>query len=134
MLDAALASAWTGHERLSVAGVTGARSDLPPDLTEFVTRVRGATDKPLSVGFGISTPEQVGRVGKIADGVVVGSAVMKAIDEASAWWWSSEEFGRRWCRRRGVGLLRARGGAAPPPSPPRTSLPSPSPRMKQCCV
>lgn len=64
-----------------MAGVTGARDGLPADLSNFVARVRAATDKPLSVGFGISTPEQVGSVAGIADGVVVGSAVMNSIDE-----------------------------------------------------
>lgn len=67
----------------SVAGVTGARDALPANLKDFVGRVRAATDKPLSVGFGISSTDQVREVGCIADGVVVGSAVMKAIDEVS---------------------------------------------------
>ncbi|CAM9427364.1 unnamed protein product, partial [Hapterophycus canaliculatus] len=66
---------------VSVAGVTGARSHVPSDLKVFMTRVRSATDKPLSVGFGISSMEQVKQVATIADGVVVGSAVMNAIDE-----------------------------------------------------
>ncbi|CAM9706380.1 unnamed protein product, partial [Scytosiphon promiscuus] len=66
---------------VSVAGVTGARSHLPPDLERFLARVRAATDKPLSVGFGISSAEQVKQVAAIADGVVVGSAFMNAIDE-----------------------------------------------------
>lgn len=65
----------------SVAGVTGERSGLPAHLSDFVARVRAATDKPLSVGFGISTAEQVGEVAGMADGVVVGSAFMNAVDE-----------------------------------------------------
>ncbi len=65
----------------SVNGVTGARDHLPANLMEVVARARAATDKPLSVGFGISSPEQVEQVAAIADGVVVGSAFMKAIDE-----------------------------------------------------
>ena len=65
----------------SVNGVTGARDHLPADLKEFVARVRAATDKPLSVGFGISSAEQVEKVAAIADGVVVGSAFMHAIDK-----------------------------------------------------
>lgn len=67
--------------RYSVAGVTGARAGLPADLTNFIDRVRAATDKPLSVGFGISSADQVKEVASIADGVVVGSAVMTAVDE-----------------------------------------------------
>lgn len=61
--------------------MTGARDGLPEDLSNFVARVRSATDKPLSVGFGISTAEHVASVASIADGVVVGSAVMNSIDE-----------------------------------------------------
>lgn len=64
-----------------MAGVTGARSGLPADLKDFVERVRAATDKPLSVGFGISSQDQVKEVAGIADGVVVGSAFMNAVDE-----------------------------------------------------
>lgn len=66
-----------------MAGVTGARSGLPADLKDFVGRVRSATDKPLSVGFGISSKEQVQEVAGIADGVVVGSAFMNAVDEVT---------------------------------------------------
>ena len=62
---------------VSVAGITGARTELPSHLAEFVTRVRQHTDLPLAVGFGISTPEQASAVARIADGVVVGSALVK---------------------------------------------------------
>ena len=62
---------------VTVTGVTGARDALPPDLTEFVARVRNATDTPLAVGFGISTPAQARRVAEIADGVIVGSAIVR---------------------------------------------------------
>lgn len=61
---------------VSLTGVTGARRDLPPDLNAFVRRAREATDKPLAVGFGISTPEQARQVAAIADGVIVGSALI----------------------------------------------------------
>ncbi|MBN1875090.1 MAG: tryptophan synthase subunit alpha [Anaerolineae bacterium] len=67
---------------VSLVGVTGARTTLPSDLADFVARVRAATDKPLAVGFGISTPEQAAQVAQIADGVIVGSALIKAIGEA----------------------------------------------------
>jgi len=63
---------------VSVTGITGARSDLPPDLAEFVQRVRRYTDLPLAVGFGIGTGAQAAAVAKIADGVIVGSALVKA--------------------------------------------------------
>jgi tryptophan synthase alpha chain len=74
----------TGHTSgflylVSLTGVTGARDHLPPDLESFVARVRSATELPLAVGFGISTPAQAAQVARIADGVIVGSALIKAI-------------------------------------------------------
>ncbi|CAM9331807.1 unnamed protein product [Chrysoparadoxa australica] len=69
---------------VSVTGVTGARTGLPTDLKDFVARIRKSTDKPLAVGFGISTPEQVRDVAALADGVVVGSAIMNAVDRVPA--------------------------------------------------
>jgi tryptophan synthase alpha chain len=57
-------------------GVTGAKSSLAADLSESVARVRRATTLPVAVGFGISTPEQARAVGRMADGVVVGSALV----------------------------------------------------------
>jgi tryptophan synthase alpha chain len=64
---------------VSLAGVTGARDQLPPDLEAFVARARAATDLPLAVGFGISMPDQAARVARITDGVIVGSALVKAV-------------------------------------------------------
>ena len=68
---------------VSVLGITGERKALPVELAEFVNRVRTQTDKPLAVGFGISTPEQAAAVGKIADGVIVGSALIKAAGQTA---------------------------------------------------
>lgn len=65
---------------VSVAGVTGARRELPPDLAGFVARVRQAARQPLCVGFGISTPEQAGEVARIADGVIVGSRLVQFME------------------------------------------------------
>ncbi len=65
---------------VSVTGVTGARQTLPADLVDFIQRVRAATDKPLAVGFGISTPEQAAQVAELADGVIVGSALIDAVE------------------------------------------------------
>ena len=62
---------------VSLTGVTGARESLPPDLAAFISRVRQTTDKPLAVGFGISTPQQAAQVACLADGVIVGSALVK---------------------------------------------------------
>lgn len=64
---------------VSLTGVTGARDSVSTDLQDFSTRVRDVTDMPLAVGFGISTPDQAGRVAQIADGVIVGSALLDAI-------------------------------------------------------
>jgi tryptophan synthase alpha chain len=61
---------------VSVTGVTGARDRLPADLAAFIQRVRAATDKPLAVGFGISSADQAALVAATADGVIVGSAVL----------------------------------------------------------
>jgi len=65
---------------VSRMGVTGARAELPPDLTHLVSRIRRETEKPTAVGFGISRPEHVAEVCRIADGAVVGSAVVSLID------------------------------------------------------
>jgi tryptophan synthase alpha chain len=67
---------------VSRLGVTGERTSLPPDLPETIARVRTATDLPLCVGFGISRPEQARAVAQLADGVVVGSAIVRAADES----------------------------------------------------
>jgi tryptophan synthase alpha chain len=69
---------------VSLTGVTGARESLPPDLEDFVVRVRRRADQPLCVGFGIATPEQASRVGAIADGVIVGSRIVQLIEEDSS--------------------------------------------------
>ena len=63
---------------VSVTGITGARDELPPGLSAFVERVRRHTDLPLAVGFGISTGPQAARVSEMVEGVIVGSALVKA--------------------------------------------------------
>lgn len=63
---------------ISSLGVTGMRDSLPPDLPATVARLRDATSLPVCVGFGVSRPEQAAEVARIADGVVVGSAIVKA--------------------------------------------------------
>ncbi len=69
---------------VSLAGTTGERSELPPELAGAVQRVRGATDLPVAVGFGISTGEQARAVAELADGVIVGSRVVRATGEGGA--------------------------------------------------
>jgi tryptophan synthase alpha chain len=67
---------------VSLIGVTGERSSLAPDLKAFIERVRSKTELPLAVGFGISTPTQAQAVGELADGVIVGSALIRAVAES----------------------------------------------------
>lgn len=64
---------------VSVAGVTGARAQLPPGIAELLARVRRCTNLPLAVGFGISRREHVQSLAGLADAVVVGSAIMDVI-------------------------------------------------------
>jgi tryptophan synthase alpha chain len=65
---------------VSLTGVTGARDSLSEGLAAYIARVRGMTDLPLAVGFGISTPEHVREVAALADGVIVASALINHID------------------------------------------------------
>jgi tryptophan synthase alpha chain len=66
---------------VSLTGVTGARDRLPDGLESFVASVKKRTEKPLCVGFGVSTPEQARRVARVADGVIVGSRIIQLIDK-----------------------------------------------------
>jgi tryptophan synthase alpha chain len=66
---------------VSSLGVTGMRSEIKTDLNSILDDIREVTDLPLAVGFGINTPEQASQIGKIADGVIVGSAIVKIIEE-----------------------------------------------------
>ena len=68
---------------ISVTGTTGARDALPTDLADHIGRLRKLTTKPVAVGFGISRPDQVAAVARIADGVIVGSAIVRKIQELS---------------------------------------------------
>ena len=66
---------------VSLTGVTGERATLPPDLKAQVRALRLVTTKPVCVGFGIGRPEQAAAVGRLADGVIVGSAIVRLIEE-----------------------------------------------------
>lgn len=66
---------------ISRLGVTGARAELPADLPATMARLRSVTDLPACVGFGVSRPEQAAAVAALADGVVVGSALVRAADD-----------------------------------------------------
>jgi tryptophan synthase alpha chain len=65
---------------VSLRGVTGTRSRLSSDLEAAIRMIRGETDKPLAVGFGISNPDQVRMVAGMADGVIVGSAIVSLLE------------------------------------------------------
>jgi tryptophan synthase alpha chain len=69
---------------VSLTGTTGEREALPPGLAETVARVRASASVPVAVGFGISTAEQARAVGEIADGVIVGTRVVRAAGEGGA--------------------------------------------------
>jgi tryptophan synthase alpha chain len=66
---------------ISRTGVTGARQQMPEDASVLVKRIRRFTKLPVAVGFGISTPEQFASVGKFAEGAVVGSAIVRQIEQ-----------------------------------------------------
>ncbi len=65
---------------VSMTGVTGSRTELWPGLGAFLQRVRQQTSLPLVVGFGISTAAHVAQVGQVADGAIVGSALLRQLD------------------------------------------------------
>jgi tryptophan synthase alpha chain len=64
---------------VSVTGVTGTRRDLPQELTSFLSETRQVTEKPLCVGFGISTKEHAKTLAPLADGIIIGSAIVEII-------------------------------------------------------
>ena len=66
---------------VSSLGVTGVRSEIKTDLASIVEAIRRNTDIPCAIGFGISTPEQAARMAGLADGVIVGSAIVKLIEK-----------------------------------------------------
>lgn len=68
---------------VSLTGVTGARSALPAGVEDLITRLRRRTSLPLAVGFGISRPSQVRDLSRVADGVIVGSALVAEVGRGS---------------------------------------------------
>jgi tryptophan synthase alpha chain len=69
---------------VSVAGVTGARTEMPESLPGFIERVRARTDLPVAVGFGVAERAHVETIGRVADAAAVGSALINVIDSAPA--------------------------------------------------
>ena len=78
-LDMVAAAATSFIYCVAVTGVTGARQEVGAALPDLVGRLRARTPAPLAVGFGISTPEQAARVADLADGVIIGSALIDLI-------------------------------------------------------
>lgn len=69
---------------VSLTGVTGQRDELPRELADQIRALRLVTTKPVCVGFGIGRPEQVAAVGQLADGVIVGSAIVQLVEQRAA--------------------------------------------------
>lgn len=67
---------------VSVTGITGERSSLPPDLVDNVGWLRDQTELPICIGFGISGPETAAQLAPVADGLIVGSAIVRRVAEA----------------------------------------------------
>ena len=66
---------------VSSMGVTGVRNEITTDVGGIIEEIRAVTDTPVAVGFGINTPEQASRYAAMADGVIVGSAIVKIIEQ-----------------------------------------------------
>ncbi len=69
---------------VSTVGTTGERSEVPPELAELVAATKADAATPVAVGFGIGTPEQAAEVGRIADGVIIGSRLVRAAAEGGS--------------------------------------------------
>jgi tryptophan synthase alpha chain len=77
---------------VSIAGVTGARAELPSDLGQFIMKVKQIAKQPVCVGFGISTPEQAAQVAKTADGVIIGSKLIQLMETDDAAMTATQSF------------------------------------------
>jgi tryptophan synthase alpha chain len=95
---------------VSLTGVTGERAELPPDLEEAIRAIRRVTTKPVCVGFGIGRPEQVAALGDLADGVIVGSAIVRMVEERATFPSLVPDVGQFIAMLKGP--LRARGPGA----------------------
>ena len=66
---------------MSVTGITGERKELPADLVDNVAQLRDLTELPICIGFGISRPEHVRMLAPVADGLIVGSAIVRRFSD-----------------------------------------------------
>jgi tryptophan synthase alpha chain len=79
---------------VSVTGVTGERQSISEGLVDLIARVREHTSLPVCVGFGIGTPQQAQEVGRMADGVIVGTACVRTIGDSENRSETAREFAR----------------------------------------
>src|SRR5688572_30178699 len=96
---------------LSVAGITGERSELPPELAEGVRDMKRRTPLPVCVGFGIGRPAQVASLRGVSDGAIVGSAYVKRMRESMA---GGADVVAQGCAELTRGLLSVSGERSPP--------------------
>jgi tryptophan synthase alpha chain len=68
---------------VSTVGVTGERDELPPELSDLISAAKAEAKVPVAVGFGISTPEQAAMVGRVADGIIIGTRLVRAVADAA---------------------------------------------------
>lgn len=68
---------------VSTVGVTGERTELPAELADLISAAKEEAEVPVAVGFGISTPEQAAKVGEVADGVIIGTRLVREVADAS---------------------------------------------------
>ena len=68
---------------VSTVGVTGERQELPEELTDLIAAAKEEASVPVAVGFGISTPEQAATVGKVADGIIIGTRLVREVADAT---------------------------------------------------
>jgi tryptophan synthase alpha chain len=95
----------------STMGVTGARTQVGPAAEALVRRVRAVSDRPVAVGIGVSTGEQAAQVAAYADGVIVGSAFVRELLDAT-----TREAGLEGLRRRTAELAEGVRAARPVPA------------------
>jgi len=92
---------------VSVTGVTGARRELDHGVQDFLQRVRSKVEQPIAVGFGISTPEQAREMKDLADGVIVGSAIVNLVEKYGKDVSQAEVEIKQFVRRLKEGLSRS---------------------------
>jgi tryptophan synthase alpha chain len=85
---------------VSTVGTTGERDEIPSELAELVAATKAEAEVPVAVGFGIGTPEQAAQVGRVADGVIVGSRLVRAAGEAADVAGTAEAVGAFLCETR----------------------------------